>query len=119
VRAGVSRVAALEPAPEATAGSYPRPLGPVWVLPVSGLGHLAESVAAATRDLGQPPGQRRYRGHLTLARARHRNLLRGLPQTPVAAVWTVTELTLVRSHLGSKGARYEVVGRWPLGEPQP
>jgi 2'-5' RNA ligase len=118
LRAAIGRVAAVEPAPEATAGPGLRPLGPAWVLPVAGLGHLADAIGAATRHLGQPPPDRDYRGHLTLARARHRSLLRGLPDAAVAGVWTVTEVTLVRSHLGSGGARYDVIGRWPLVAPQ-
>jgi 2'-5' RNA ligase len=84
---------------------------------VAGLDHLAEAISAATRHLGQPPPVRDYRGHVTLARARHRSLLRGLPEAAVAEVWRVTEVTLVRSHLGSGGARYEIIGRWPLAEP--
>jgi 2'-5' RNA ligase len=119
LRAAVGRVAALEPAPEATAGPGPRALGPAWVLPVAGLDHLAEAIGAATRHLGQPPPDRDYRGHLTLARARHRRLLRDLPVAAVAGVWRVTEVTLVRSHLGSGGARYDVIGTWPLAESPP
>jgi 2'-5' RNA ligase len=118
LRAGLGQVAAVVSAPEATAGPHPQHLGPAWVLPVAGLDQLAETVEAATRDLGQPPAHRSYRGHLTLARARQRRLLRGLPETAVAAAWTVTEMTLVRSHLGAKAARYDVIGRWPLLEPQ-
>jgi 2'-5' RNA ligase len=114
LRDSLARVAAMESGPEATAGPHPRPLGPVWVLPVAGLAHLAETIGAVTSDVGQPASHRSYRGHLTLARARHRSLFRGLPQTAVAGVWTVTEVTLVRSHLGSNGARYDIVGRWPL-----
>ncbi len=118
LRGGLAGVAAATFAPEATAGPLPRPLGPVWVLPVAGLDHLAGTVGAATSDVGQPPSHRSYRGHLTLARARHRSLFRGLPQTDVAGAWAVTEMTLVRSHLGSQGARYDIVGRWPLLEPR-
>jgi 2'-5' RNA ligase len=117
-RVGLGRVSALVAAPEATAGPRPRALGLAWVLPVAGLDHLAETVAAATRDLGQPPAHRGYRGHLTLARSRHRGLLRDLPEPAVAGAWTVTEVTLVRSHLGSQRARYDIIGAWPLAEPR-
>jgi 2'-5' RNA ligase len=116
LRGGLARVAAVESGPVATAGPYPRPLGPVWVLPVAGLGRLAERIGVATSDVGQPPSHRSYRGHLTLARARHRSSFRDLPQTALAAEWTVSEVTLVRSHLGSRGARYDIIGRWPLAE---
>jgi 2'-5' RNA ligase len=110
----VGRAAALVPAPEAAAGPRARPLGLAWVLPVGGLDRLAEAINNATRDVGQPPTHRGYRGHLTLARARHHHLLRGLPAADVAEVWTVPEVTLVRSHLASTGARYAVIGRWPM-----
>jgi 2'-5' RNA ligase len=117
LRASLGRVATGVPVAEAAAGPRPRALGTgVWVLPVTGLDGLAAAVGVATRDLGQPPPQRPYRGHLTLARARRPGLLRGLPEPGVAGEWTVTGITLVRSHLGSGGARYEVTGRWPLSE---
>jgi RNA 2',3'-cyclic 3'-phosphodiesterase len=115
LRARLAGIAGEVSAVEATAGPRPRSLGPgVWVLPVAGLGDLAAPIAAATPDLGQPPPRRRYRGHLTLARARRPGLLRGLPEDPLTDAWTVNDITLVRSHLGSTGARYDVVGRWPL-----
>lgn len=114
LRAGLGQVAARVPAFEATAGPRPRLLGPAWVLPVTGLDRLAGTVGDATRDLGQLPSHRGYQGHLTLARARQRNLLRGLPDQAVGGAWTVADVTLVRSHLGSQGARYDVIGRWPL-----
>jgi RNA 2',3'-cyclic 3'-phosphodiesterase len=114
LRGGLAGVAAVVPALEAVAGPHARPLGPVWVLPVAGLDHLAGRIGVATSEVGRPPAHRSYRGHLTLARAKHRDLFRGLPQTAVAGAWTVTEVTLVRSHLGSTGARYDIVGRWPL-----
>jgi 2'-5' RNA ligase len=116
LRANLSRITAGMSTLAATAGPRPLALGSVWVLPVAGLDHLAETVVDATRDLGQPPPGRPYRGHLTLARARRPGVLRGLPETAVAGVWTVADITLVRSHLGSSGARYDVIGRWPLLE---
>jgi RNA 2',3'-cyclic 3'-phosphodiesterase len=113
--ASLAQMAATTPPPEAVAGPGPRALGAgVWVLPVEGLGSLASSIAAATRDIGQPPPGRPYRGHLTLARGRRPDSLRGLPVTPLAGTWLVRDLTLVRSTLDPSGARYEVVGRWAL-----
>jgi 2'-5' RNA ligase len=76
-------------------------------VPVSGL----EAVATA---VGEPSDDRPFHGHLTLARARER---RGVDLRPFDGVacgpveWTVDEVTLVRSHLGRGGARYEVVQR--------
>ncbi len=114
LRAGLGRIAARAATLAASAGPCPRALGPVWVLPVAGLDELAEAIIAATRDIGQPPPHRPYRGHLTLARARRPGLLRGLPNAAVGGAWTVTDITLVRSHLGSGGARYDVIGGFPL-----
>lgn len=118
--AALGRVTAMTPTLEAVAGPGPRALGPgVWVLPVAGLGSLASSIEAATRDLGQPPPRRPYRGHLTLARGRRPDSLLGLPAAPLAGTWTVREVTLVRSTLSPSGARYQVAGRWALGGPVP
>lgn len=85
-------------------------------VPIDGLGDLATAVAAATVDLGEPPEDRAFAGHLTLARVRRgaRVDLRPLAATPVDARWPVTEFTLVESRVGGAGAKYEVVERYPL-----
>jgi 2'-5' RNA ligase len=95
----------------------------VWVLPVAGLDTLAARVAEATRGVGQPPPNRPFRGHITLARARRPGALAGLRtsmsltqgEAGASGRWRITEITLVRSDLRPEGARYEVLGRWPLG----
>ena len=86
-------------------------------VPVHGLDSVAGAVIAATTDVGEPPEDRTFAGHLTLARVARgaRVDLRRLTGRPVAGSWTVDEVCLVESHLSSKGARYEVVGRFPLG----
>jgi 2'-5' RNA ligase len=83
---------------------------------VDGLGDLAAAVVAAAADLGEPPEDRTFSGHLTLARVRRggRVDLRPLAGTPVEGRWPVTEFTLVESRPGGAGARYDVVGRYPL-----
>jgi 2'-5' RNA ligase len=84
----------------------------VLCLPVSGLDALATGIVAATADLGTPPDDRPFRGHLTLARLKPRTRpreVRGVVGTPVAARWPVTEVELVRSHLSSTGPRYETL----------
>jgi 2'-5' RNA ligase len=112
----LGEVSAAATSVEAAAGPRPGPLGPgVWVLPVDGLRPLATRLEAATRDLGQPPPHRPFRGHLTLARARRPGLLHDLPEMSLGERWIVTDLTLVRSHLGAGGSRYEVIGTWPVG----
>jgi RNA 2',3'-cyclic 3'-phosphodiesterase len=97
------------------AGPAPRALGrAVWVLPVEGLESLAGAIGDATSDVGQPPPDRPFRGHLTLARARRPASLDGLPAPPLSDAWSVTEITLVRSELRAVGARYDIVDTWSL-----
>jgi 2'-5' RNA ligase len=79
-------------------------------VPVSGLDRVAAAVADPTDD--QP-----FRGHVTLARARDR---RGVDLRPFAGLacgpveWIADEVTLVQSHLGRGGARYEIIERVTL-----
>jgi 2'-5' RNA ligase len=115
LRAGLAATATASAVAEVAAGPAPRALGRgVWVLPVQGLETLAAAVAVATAVAGRPPPARPFRGHITLARARHPKALSGLTRSPVAARWSVTEITLVRSDLQPEGARYEVLDRWSL-----
>jgi RNA 2',3'-cyclic 3'-phosphodiesterase len=112
---GLRQVASRGSPVQVVAGPRSRPLGPgVWVLPVEGLAGLAAAVAGAAGDVGQPVPDRPYRGHITLARARQAKALKGLPAAAIEIPWVVTELTLVRSDLRADGARYQVIGRWPL-----
>jgi 2'-5' RNA ligase len=105
-------------APPATAVIGPRVsrLGRTVVcLPVAGLDELAASVAAATATVGQPE-DRRFAGHLTLARLRRRAAC-GVTGTPFRARFEVGEVVLVRSTLDPDGARHEIVRRHRLGPP--
>jgi 2'-5' RNA ligase len=88
-------------------------------VPVTGLDQVAGVVIAATADVGEPPEDRPFAGHLTLARVARgaRVDLRRLAGQPVEGRWPVTEVCLVESHLSPKGARYEVVSRFPLVGP--
>lgn len=79
----------------------------VLIVPVGGLDDVAAEVARATRDLGKPPEDRPFLGHLTLARLRNVKAC-GLTDATVMARWMVTTVALVESHLHPKGARYEV-----------
>lgn len=111
---------AIEPPGPAVAGVGPATgrLGRrVLHVPVSGLEVLAAATVAATAGVGRPPEDRAFAGHLTLARAGPTaggGVLTRLAGVPVDARFAVTELTLVCSHRGPAGARYEVVGRHPL-----
>jgi 2'-5' RNA ligase len=115
--------AALDAAPlapaEATVGPEVATLFPGIVgLRVAGLDDLAAGVAGALATVGVPPDPRPFDGHLTLARidrrrrrgrGRDRGRGRGLTGEPLAAHFPVDEVHVVRSHLGSSGARYEDV----------
>ena len=88
----------------------------VLMVPVAGLDALAGTVVTATADVGKPPDDRPFRGHLTLARARRGASVRGLAGAAVAASFVVEDVRLVRSRLGPGGARYEDVHVRSLGD---
>lgn len=107
ISAGVPVVAGMGPA---TARFGRR----ILHVPVSGLEDLAAATVAATAGIGHPPEDRRFAGHITLARARHpRGVdLRPLAGAAIAGRWVVPEITLVASHLGARTegrARYDIV----------
>jgi RNA 2',3'-cyclic 3'-phosphodiesterase len=114
--AAVRRVPALladggggSPAIEAVLGPAVSRLGrSVVCIPVAGLDALAAAVADATATVGEPVDPRPFTGHLTLARLRNRGSCR-LAGTKVSARFPVPEIELVRSTLGSAGARHEVL----------
>ena len=93
----------------------------VLCVPVAGVDELAAAVVLATAHLGEPPPARRFAGHLTLARLRHRAAC-GLAGHRVSGSFEVTEVALVRSHLpGTPGAppagrAYETLARFAVGE---
>ena len=82
------------------------------------LAELAGSVQDAVRAVGVDLESRPWRPHLTIGRTRVRAGAGRDPATSLAsytgpsAAWT--EVRLVRSHLGSTGARHETVVRWTL-----
>jgi 2'-5' RNA ligase len=85
----------------------------VLVLPVAGLDAVARAVDGALAGAGFAPEERPFTGHLTVARARGRaSLPRGLSGAPLAASWSVGEVTLVESRLhGARGSEYLVLER--------
>lgn len=115
-------VAALDSAPlpaaTATLGPAVVRLGrQVLCAPVAGLDALATAVIAATAGVGRPPESRPFAGHVTLARAKGRRggaVDRSVAGSAVTGGWPVDDVQLVQSHLGSSGARYEVVHSRPL-----
>jgi 2'-5' RNA ligase len=83
----------------------------VLQVPVDGLDGLAAAV-------GEPPEDRPFRGHLTLARVGRgggRVDLRPLCGAPVAASWPVTSVELYESQLHQRrAAAYGVVASFPV-----
>ena len=82
---------------------------------------LHASVNAATRTFGEPPEDRPFKAHLTLARIQQaeRSATDLLEQViargfSVRSAWKVNELILMQSHLSPQGARYEPIARWLL-----
>ena len=106
-------------------GVFPGPRRPrvLWAgvhdeTPGAALERLADGLEQVARSHGYPPEPRRFRPHLTLARA-------GRGRTPAApepaAVGELgevlaREVVLFRSELHPTGARYEAIARYPLGD---
>ena len=86
----------------------------VLTVPVAGVDELAAAVIAVTAEVGEPPEQREFTGHLTLARSRG-PLPDGAVGQPCAGRFPVDEVALVASRTEPGGARYEVIGRFALG----
>lgn len=83
---------------------------------------LAASCAAVGRRVGLEVDDRPYRPHLTVARAKGRELLDLRSVVDELASyegprWTASEIVLVHSHLGAEPT-YETVGSWSL-RPRP
>jgi len=84
----------------------------VVYLPVAGLDALATAIIDATRNLGEPPQARRFKGHLTLARTKGSLVDRSA--LDLSAAWTVDRIELIRSHLGRGPATYETLAAFSL-----
>ncbi|SCK07312.1 2'-5' RNA ligase family protein [Streptomyces sp. WMMB 322] len=105
-------------APAAAGGAGHRPGG-------EGVRMLAAATAAAGRRVGLGTDEpRRFRAHLTLARARSRpfdmKAYTAALDEYAGEPWTAGELALVRSNLPESGVqgeqpRYEQIAAWPLG----
>jgi 2'-5' RNA ligase len=78
---------------------------------------LAALVETACQAAGLEPEARRFRGHVTLARARaaRGNPLPELPSPPALEPWTATEFVLYESRLGKPAATYVPLERYRLG----
>ena len=77
----------------------------------------AALVAALERAIAFVPEKRRFLPHVTVARVRGRAPDDDLPELPYAGEFGATSLTLFRSRLSPKGARYEALARASLETP--
>jgi RNA 2',3'-cyclic 3'-phosphodiesterase len=117
--ATLALVAGSWPGPfEVQGGPGTRFLGPglvVW--PVEGLGGVARAVEQQTASIGQPVPDRRFVGHLTMARGQRGTDLRPARELlhALALSWTVNSLSLVQSELHPTGATYRDVETFPVG----
>jgi 2'-5' RNA ligase len=103
---------------EAELRATPRRLGPsAVVLDVDGLDGVAAAVTGALVGLGGD--DRRFHGHITLARMRRpaRWPAVGVAGLTAPARWPVTSVALVRSDLGGGPARYATLATVPLASP--
>jgi RNA 2',3'-cyclic 3'-phosphodiesterase len=91
----------------------------VW--PVEGLQLVAKAVEKATEEIGQPVPERRFYGHMTIARGRRGADLRSarFMLAPLAISWLVTSFSLVQSELHPDGARYRDVERFSISPTTP
>jgi len=91
------------------------------------LGELYRRLNGATARIGEPPEDRPFKPHLTLARVKNlnRKLIPRLEQAlgsisfSAPIDWRVKEVLLMQSHLSSQGARYEALHVAPLSQRLP
>jgi 2'-5' RNA ligase len=91
------------------------------VAPSDPLIRLQAKAEQAARQVGLSPENRKFTPHITLGRfpppdfARTASLERAIAETPFSAgPWQVQHMVLWQSHLGSKGARYDELARYPF-----
>jgi RNA 2',3'-cyclic 3'-phosphodiesterase len=83
---------------------------------------LQREIIAASEAFGDPPEDRPFKPHLTLARLKEpdRRQITDLEQVvsrgfQIDEVWTVSELLFMQSHLSPQGSTYETLARYPFG----
>lgn len=89
---------------------------------ILGAALLQKEITAATSPFGEPPEDRPFKPHLTLARIKdsarkqatdlEHAIARGFK---IDDPWTVTEVLLMQSHLSPEGSTYETLGSFQLG----
>ena len=85
--------------------------------PAGLLARLAASLDILLEPLGWAPEQRAFTAHLTLARFKSPRPLGDLPDLQPGPPIPVDDVVLFRSRLHPKGARYEILERFPIGAP--
>lgn len=71
---------------------------------------LVRKLRASLGELGFATEDRAFLPHVTLLR----DARKPVQSHALQVHWRVSELTLVRSHLDGRGARYEIIHRLPL-----
>lgn len=87
--------------------------GRLLAIPVTGVDDLAARIGRATANIGEPP-QKRFAGHLTVARMKSGSAMPSTLGALVDAEFDVREIDLVQSRLEPTGARYESLHTWHL-----
>lgn len=87
----------------------------VVAAPVGGLTDLAAGVTRATHDLGRPPSDRAFVGHVTLARVKGATTAARVAGAPIDVRVDVDAVAVVTSRLAAAGPRYHTVATVPLG----
>jgi RNA 2',3'-cyclic 3'-phosphodiesterase len=84
--------------------------------PPEALFHLVGTLSAGLRDAGIAFDARSYVPHITLVRKADCKRFGHANENPalLPIFWPARDFVLVRSSLRPEGARYELVGRWPL-----
>jgi RNA 2',3'-cyclic 3'-phosphodiesterase len=83
---------------------------------------LQRKIIAASEAFGDPPEERPFKPHLTLARLKEpdRRHITDLEHAvsrgfQIDEVWGVSELLFMQSHLSPQGSTYETLARYPFG----
>lgn len=125
----LAAVAALHPPQELRIGGFGafpslRRANVLWI-GVSGdalLERLQRDAELALSRLGYVRELKPFRAHITVGRtksgARAPDMERFAGAVDYNSTVRIETLDLMRSHLGSDGAHYEALARWPLGEKQ-
>jgi len=88
----------------------------IWTGGVSPrLTFLADALGTGLREAGFSLDTRAFAAHVTLLRDAR---CAEVPTLAPVLTWPVREFVLAESRQSREGARYEIVARWPLAQPQ-